>query len=550
MPKISIIMPSYNDAKYISFAINSVLSQTFADWELIVIDDGSMDNSAEIAQEFADNDPRIQVIRQKNQGVVTARNNAIRVARGQYILPLDADDRLAHKCLEILYDTILSTDASVVAPGFAYIGARTDISFHLPPTRRNMCISNRIVNSSLFRKSDWAKYGGYSLDFSEGIEDYAFWINFIKDGKKIIRVPNILFFYRIKPPRESRNAAAMTKANQLKRKLAQRFPIMRFHVWRHKIIRLKKVSHVYILRLFKIPVFVLPRLRPKHYIKLNFFTLNTNFGDMLNIPIARDLFGKDVREASVKKSEAVFIGSLMDTYITNKKLSVKWIWRKYIHKPVKVWGSGFIKCHDDEKNHLLRKMDVYALRGHLSQHYMQKYTGQSLDHIVLGDPGLLAGRLHNTRHIPKKYDVGIIPHYVDKNNSLLKKIKIPNAVIIDVSSPIDDFLDMVASCRTILSSAMHGLIAADSLGIPNARLIVSDKIVGGDFKFNDYYSVFGMDDHMKIDLNKIDTFTDWQSIIKQYKITSDQVNKICDDLIKVFPYKAGKNEDFCRSADF
>ena len=89
---VSIITPCYNGSKYIRETIESVLAQTYPDWEIYIIDDGSKDNSAEIAEEYEKKDGRIHLIRQENAGSAAARNNGIRQAEGQYIALLDADD--------------------------------------------------------------------------------------------------------------------------------------------------------------------------------------------------------------------------------------------------------------------------------------------------------------------------------------------------------------------------------------------------------------------------------------------------------------------------
>lgn len=96
---ISVIIPSYNSAKYISTAIDSVLTQTYQDFELIIIDDGSTDNTQEIIQSYKDS--RITYIYQKNAGPAVARNNGIRIANGEYIAFLDADDYWQDKKLEL-----------------------------------------------------------------------------------------------------------------------------------------------------------------------------------------------------------------------------------------------------------------------------------------------------------------------------------------------------------------------------------------------------------------------------------------------------------------
>lgn len=97
---ISVIMPCYNAEKYIAEAIQSVQNQSLKDWELLIVDDSSTDNSANIAEKFAKEDDRIQLIKQPNSGACRARNNGIEHAKGEYIKFLDADDVLFNDCLE------------------------------------------------------------------------------------------------------------------------------------------------------------------------------------------------------------------------------------------------------------------------------------------------------------------------------------------------------------------------------------------------------------------------------------------------------------------
>ena len=89
---VSVITPCYNGAAYVSQTIESVLSQTYPHWEMIVVDDGSKDSSAEIVRSYAEKDPRIILLQQENAGSAAARNNGIRNAKGRYLALLDADD--------------------------------------------------------------------------------------------------------------------------------------------------------------------------------------------------------------------------------------------------------------------------------------------------------------------------------------------------------------------------------------------------------------------------------------------------------------------------
>jgi len=106
MPLFSLVVPSYNYAAYLPRAIESVLVQAFSDWELIVVDDGSSDDTARVMQRFVRTDSRIRYIRQENAGVSVARNHGISLAKGSYILCFDADDALDSQALVHIFESI------------------------------------------------------------------------------------------------------------------------------------------------------------------------------------------------------------------------------------------------------------------------------------------------------------------------------------------------------------------------------------------------------------------------------------------------------------
>lgn len=114
-PKVSIIIPIYNAEKYLSECIESILNQTIEDWQLILVNDGSLDASSCICNEYAAKDARITFIEQKNQGVSVARNTGIEVADGDWITFVDADDMLAPYALETLNQ--IPIDVSVIVAG-------------------------------------------------------------------------------------------------------------------------------------------------------------------------------------------------------------------------------------------------------------------------------------------------------------------------------------------------------------------------------------------------------------------------------------------------
>ena len=104
--RFSVIMPLYNKAPYVSKAIRSILNQSFSDFELVIVDDGSTDESAEIAEQTIEGNKNCRLIRQENTGVSTARNNGVSVSNGDYLCFLDADDWWEQTYLESMNQLI------------------------------------------------------------------------------------------------------------------------------------------------------------------------------------------------------------------------------------------------------------------------------------------------------------------------------------------------------------------------------------------------------------------------------------------------------------
>jgi len=275
-------------------------------------------------------------------------------------------------------------------------------------------------------------------------------------------------------------------------------------------------------------------------IELYYFSARPNFGDSLNTDIFYRMFGIDVVESNKKHCDVVAIGSLLEAFVSDIK-NLSRTFDKYLCSRLFVWGTGFIESPKYENEQLLRRMNICAVRGYLTLERLKKITGEPLEKVAVADPGLLVSRLFDTSKIKKKYTLGIIPHYVDEGNPLLNKIRVENTVVLDIKQPPDIFTDRLAECENVMSSAMHGLIAADSLGIPNIRMILSDKVIGGDYKFNDYYSAFGIENHSRINLNQREfSDNDLPGIKENYRTCQKKVVELQDALIASFPYKKVK----------
>lgn len=196
-PRISVVVPCYNQENYIRDTLNSVLAQSFLDYEIIVVNDGSTDGSGKVISGYVEQYPdRIRVINIENSGVIEARNTGISQARGKYIFPLDGDDLIHPDCLKKLYVAAEEGKGDVVYSQTEFFGTRTG-RFSLPlPTKENMPYKNVVVCSALYRKEDWERYGGYDENCRNGWEDWCFWLNFVADDKIFCRLDETLFYYR------------------------------------------------------------------------------------------------------------------------------------------------------------------------------------------------------------------------------------------------------------------------------------------------------------------------------------------------------------------
>lgn len=198
MPKVSVVIPCYNQGVYLDEAVISVLEQSWQDLEIIIVNDGSTDGETVDILSFYER-PRTRVIHTENRGLAAARNAGIAEARGAYILPLDADDRIGKEYLEKGVTVLESRpDVGIVyclAEKFgADNGAWNSPRFSL----RRMLLGNLIFCSALFRREDWERTGGYDPGMASGWEDWDFWLSLLELGRGVYRIPEVLFHYRVK----------------------------------------------------------------------------------------------------------------------------------------------------------------------------------------------------------------------------------------------------------------------------------------------------------------------------------------------------------------
>lgn len=194
-PLISVVIPCYNYGKYLQEAIESVLNQTFQDFEIIIVNDGSTDPTT-IKLLKSINYPKTRVINQKNSKVPTARNNGIKEARGKYICCLDADDKLAPTYLEKCLFIMELYKLDICSAWLQEFGDSNDVWYTSDLNILTIKNNNQLTTSSVFTKKIWKKTGGYNIKLNEGYEDWGFWIAIAEKGGKGKTIKEPLFFYR------------------------------------------------------------------------------------------------------------------------------------------------------------------------------------------------------------------------------------------------------------------------------------------------------------------------------------------------------------------
>lgn len=198
-PLVSIVVPSYNHGKFLEEALNSVLNQSYSRWECIIVNDGSTDHTETVAKLFINKDRRFKYLRKENEGLSSARNYGISMALGEFILPLDADDKISPAYVKKAVEAFQRDNSLKIvycnAEKFGDENGPLELqSFSLS----NLCKNNMIFCSALFRKKDWEKVGGYDENMIYGYEDWEFWISILKDGGQVKKLEDVGFYYRVK----------------------------------------------------------------------------------------------------------------------------------------------------------------------------------------------------------------------------------------------------------------------------------------------------------------------------------------------------------------
>ena len=203
-PTISIICPVYKSEKYIHKCVDSIIAQTFKDWELIIVDDGSPDSSGDICDKYALIDTRIKILHKQNGGVSTARQRGLEAVRGEYVIHADSDDWIEPSMLEVLYRTAKEEKADVVVCDYYVNDHNGQRLIKQQPTQ----LTSMAMLHDLFHGlhgSLWNKlvrrdcYINYGLKFYDGInycEDVLIWAQLLQyNDVKVTYIPQAFYHY-------------------------------------------------------------------------------------------------------------------------------------------------------------------------------------------------------------------------------------------------------------------------------------------------------------------------------------------------------------------
>jgi glycosyltransferase involved in cell wall biosynthesis len=196
-PEVAIVVPCHGYAHFLRDAVASAAAQTWPRLRIVIVDDGSPDDTAAVAQQLRREFParRIDLVQQANQGLAAARNAGVRHTDAPLILPLDADDRLAPTAVERLVAALVAAGADVATPDAETFGLEQRRLRTRPVTRRRLVANNCLVYASLYRRSLFDRIGGYR-SAAPGYEDWDFWLSALELGARFVHVPEVLFHYR------------------------------------------------------------------------------------------------------------------------------------------------------------------------------------------------------------------------------------------------------------------------------------------------------------------------------------------------------------------
>ena len=205
-PLISVVIPAYNAEQFLDETLESVLSQTYENWECIIVNDGSTDKTESIAKKWCKKDSRFRLTNKENGGLSSARNWGIKESKAEYIAFLDADDILTPDSLEVRINVLIEQNVDLVAtklqhftdklPKVSKNNARQDVLYYAKEGLTQLMAFNKVTPSTvLCKKSVMDEVGGFT--WHKKAEDLHCWLKVLFAGYKIYRIDETLLLYRL-----------------------------------------------------------------------------------------------------------------------------------------------------------------------------------------------------------------------------------------------------------------------------------------------------------------------------------------------------------------
>lgn len=204
-PVISVIVPCYNQAQYLDECLKSVLDQTFQVWECIIVNDGSPDNTEEVARKWLEKDARFSYLRQENKGVSAARNTGITQATGKYVVFLDGDDKF-DKDYFIYSIEYLKKGNHIVYSNAHFFGEYYAPWILKPFIKEKLLFENCFFISAIIDRSIFKPHLLFDENMTDGLEDWDFWLRITFNSPiKIFQMEYFGFYYRVKNNSKNQN---------------------------------------------------------------------------------------------------------------------------------------------------------------------------------------------------------------------------------------------------------------------------------------------------------------------------------------------------------
>lgn len=194
---ISIVIPAFRQAEYMDECLESVLEQTYQNWECIIVNDGSPDHTEKVAKKWMEKDCRFRYLYKENGGLSSARNAGIELAKGEWILPLDCDDKIGKEYLKLAEEKFRE-NYTIIYCKAEFFDQVTQPWNLAPYDYQQLLVENLIFCSAFFKKEDWKTAQGYDANLIYGKEDWDFWLSILNDEKEVFCLDYLGFFYRRK----------------------------------------------------------------------------------------------------------------------------------------------------------------------------------------------------------------------------------------------------------------------------------------------------------------------------------------------------------------